>query len=70
MDLPLDGRILTWSGLDGQIMSRRDKFLLSISWCNMCNNFTQCTLNWGLSYHTPLLLNDKWLNLEPKPFIC
>jgi hypothetical protein len=67
IDLPLRGRIFTWYKVDGNTMSRVDRFLLSEEWCLTWPNSSQTAQLRGISDHCPLLLSANEENWGPRP---
>jgi hypothetical protein len=67
IDLPLCGRLFTWYHGDGISMSRLDRFLVSVKWCDSWPNCIQVAHQRGLSDHVPLLLHVDDANWGPRP---
>jgi hypothetical protein len=68
VDMPICGRVFTWYRGDGFSMSRLDRFLLSINWCNVWPNCIQMANQRGLSDHVPMILYVSEDNWGPRPF--
>ncbi|GKU97686.1 hypothetical protein SLEP1_g10796 [Rubroshorea leprosula] len=60
-DMPLIGRKFTWYKADGTVMSRLDRFLVSIELLINFPELTQKGLMRDLSDHSPIML-EKWNN--------
>ncbi|RVW92613.1 hypothetical protein CK203_039393 [Vitis vinifera] len=68
-DLPLQGGPFTWSGgLNNQVMSRLDRFLVSKDWEGHFKGAVQCTLPRPVSDHFPILLDEGGVRRGPVPF--
>ena len=68
-DLPLQGGPYTWSGgLNGNAMSRLDRFLVTADWESHCNKVTQRRLPRPVSDHFPILLDSDGVRTGPMPF--
>jgi len=68
VDLPICGRLFTWYRGDGYVMSRLDRFLLSVNWCSAWPNCIQVAHQRGLSDHVPLVVSMAADNWGPRPF--
>ena len=69
VDLPLQGRVFTWSGgLNNQSWARLGRFLVSPSWLDQFNGVIQRRLPCPVSDHFPLLLEGGGLRRGPSPF--
>ena len=68
-DLPLQGGPFTWNGgLNGQSMSRLDRFLVSKDWETHFSRVTQGTLPRPVSDHFPILLDGGRVRRGQIPF--
>ena len=68
-DLPLQGGPFTWNGgLNGQTMSRLDRFLVFEDWESQFSGVVQITLSRPMSDHCPILLDMGGMRRGPMPF--
>ena len=68
-DLTLQGDLFTWrGGLNGRLMSRLDRFLVTANWENKFSNAVQSTLSGPMSDHCPILLDIEGIKLGIRPF--
>ena len=68
-DLPLQGGPFTWNGgLNGQSMSRLDRFLVLKDWETHFSRVTQGTLPRPVSDHFPILLDGGRVRRGQIPF--
>ncbi|RVW75378.1 Transposon TX1 uncharacterized 149 kDa protein [Vitis vinifera] len=68
-DLPLQGGPFTWNGgLNGQTMSRLDRFLVFEDWESQFSGVVQSTLSRPMSDHCPILLDMGRMRRGPMPF--
>ena len=68
-DLPLHGGPFTWNGgLNGQTMSRLDRFLVFEDWESRFSGVVQSTLSRSVSNHYPILLDGGGARRGPMPF--
>ncbi|GKV03088.1 hypothetical protein SLEP1_g15456 [Rubroshorea leprosula] len=68
MDLPMLGRKYTWYQLNGQCMSRLDRFLFNDEWLTKWPDLKQWGLHRSMSDHRPILVKNEAHNWGPKPF--
>ncbi|XP_071715237.1 uncharacterized protein [Rutidosis leptorrhynchoides] len=68
IDVPLLGKKYTRISDDGVQFSKLDRFLVSTSFAHMWNDLYVSALDWKLSDHTPLLLQNGQVDYGPKPF--
>jgi len=67
VDFPICGRLFTWYRSDGVSMSRLDRFLVSVKWCESWPNCIQVAHQRGLFDHVPLVLFIEDVNWGPRP---
>ena len=68
-DFPLMGGPFTWrGGLNNQVQSRLDRFLVTDNWDNLFNGAVQGILPRPVSDHFPVLLEGGGLKRGPSPF--
>ena len=68
-DMPLQGGPFTWNGgINGHVMSRIDRFLVSWHWESYFSRAFQCTLPRPVSDHFPILLEGGGIKSGPLPF--
>jgi len=68
LDFPLLGRRFTWCQPNGNVMSRLDRFLLSMGWWDLWVEATQWPLSRDVSDHSPIVLKYSSQVWGPKPF--
>eukprot|EP00268_Persea_americana_P026435 TRINITY_DN2585_c1_g1_i1.p1 TRINITY_DN2585_c1_g1~~TRINITY_DN2585_c1_g1_i1.p1 ORF type:complete len:122 (+),score=11.21 TRINITY_DN2585_c1_g1_i1:358-723(+) len=67
--LQLKGASYTWSNCqDPPIMSRLDRFLISIEWMDLYPDVFQTALRKTTLYHCPIMLNSDCERWGPAPF--
>ena len=68
-DYPLRGGLFTWrGGLNNQVQSRLDRFLVTDNWVNLFNGAVQGILPRPVLDHFPVLLEGGGLKRGPSPF--
>jgi len=68
IDIPMTGRKLTWSRVNGTTKSRLDRILVSQEWLDLWLESKQYVLDGTVSDHCALICEKLLIDWGPKPF--